>query len=101
MVAVVGDVRGVDRVFGDSFQRPERSAAQDVLHCPGRVDDDGSVVEEHVMVWAEAQDVVEGVGSVVWPAQPADVSRLGVGASRRDESGSADLAGVVVEFFDL
>ena len=54
-----------------------------------------------MMIWAEAQDVIRGVGAIVRTSNGANVGRLSVGAARSLQPDIANLAGVVVEGFNL
>ena len=60
-------------------------------------DHDHAVVEEHVIVWAQTQDILRDVWPVVWSPERAYVSSLGVHARSDTQSSTAHLAGIFVE----
>jgi hypothetical protein len=59
------------------------------------------VVEPDVVVGAQAQHIGGHVGPIVGSAKRSDVRAFGVAAARHLDRCRADLAGVVIQLFDL
>jgi hypothetical protein len=95
VLAVVRDVYNGHGVPVDELQAPRQPDERPIVRDRERAE-----IEENVVVRAQAQDVVGGVGTVMWPAQRPDVRRLGVRARRRLETIAAHLTAVVVEVLD-
>jgi hypothetical protein len=65
------------------------------------VDPIAAAVEQDMMVGAEAEDVVEGVWTIVRPAERTDVRGLGALASRYLEGLPSELKRVPMQGIDL
>jgi hypothetical protein len=64
-------------------------------------DDDRTSVQQHVVIRAEAQDVVRHIVTIVGTSQRTDVCALGVGAAGRIKRDFAHLASIPVQFLRL
>jgi hypothetical protein len=82
----------VSRVDSKSRLRASQGTILTDSHAP--------MVEEHVVVGAQAEYVVRGVRPVVWRSERPDVRSLRVGTGKSLQARAAHLAPVVIEGFD-
>jgi len=68
-----------------------------VDHSSRLGDGDQSIVEAHMVIWAQAENVLDDVGSVVWPSKRPNVGTFGIPASGREfDDHAAHLTRIVV-----
>ena len=94
------EVLYVDGVPGVLHQRPDDCSLM-VVDLQVVTDVDAALVEERVVVRAEAQDIVDGVWTGVRASQCAYVRTLGNRPTRNLEAHCAHLASVSVQLLDV